>query len=301
MDKHFITGTCLRACAGALGLFIAICALSLSGCTSPEAIAAFAGSAQKVLQQSPAIFTDIHDSCVRRHLDARPITPLYLPSPSQDSAPGSPNESPVCAPFGPQGQALTKASDVLAAYFEAIEQLAAFNTSSVGTTSLQAAEYAATAAQLSTTQIDSVGKLAGLVTQAFTEHYRQSHLVKYLREADPSISSVTQGFEDIVAKDYEGLLREERQTITARYQNVGTAGNNATILLLNRAYTDDLNELHRRAAAADAYVEALEQIRAGHHQLAQNAGHLHAKELSLALQPYTAKLQALVPVLQKGF
>ncbi len=46
---------------------------------------------------------------------------------------------------------------------------------------------------------------------------------------------------------------------------------------------------------------ALQQIRDGHHTLAKNAGHLSAKDLSVALQPYTSELQTLVPALQKSF
>ncbi len=182
-----------------------------------------------------------------------------------------------------------------------MQQLASFNTSTVSSDSQHAAENAAFTAQLNLTQADSLAKLAGLVTEAFTGHYQRSRLAQYLREADPSISSVTKGFEQIVSQDYLGLLREERQTSTARYQKVGDISNGATILLLNRAYTDDLKELDRRKAIADAYVQALRQIRDGHHQLALNANRLRARDLSLALQPYTTNLQALAPVLQKGF
>lgn len=182
-----------------------------------------------------------------------------------------------------------------------MQQLASFNTSAVSSASQSAAENAGFSAQLPLNQADSLGKLAGLVTQAFTAHYQRSRLAQYLRQADPSISSVTTGFEEIIAQDYGGFLREERQTFTARYQEIGDIGNAATILLLNRAYSDDLKELDRRKTVADAYVQALEQIRDAHHQLALNANRLQARDVSLAVQPYITKLQALVPVLQKGF
>ncbi len=95
-------------------------------------------------------------------------------------------------------------------------------------------------------------------------------------------------------------MREEQQTMKARYQQVAETNNTATILLLNRAYEDDSNEWNRRKSAADAYVHALQEIRDGHHKLAENANHLSAKELTLALEPYTDTLGQLIPTLQRG-
>lgn len=306
MDNHF-TGIVKRPSRiSGLGFFIVLATLGLPGCTSTEAVAAFADNAQKALQQGPALFRDIHDSCIRRHADAQPITALYLPRTSEGA--GSPstgrsdaaNQSAVCTPFASQGDALTSAVGILASYFGALQQLAAFDTSTVSTPAQRAAESAGYGAKFTVVQTDSLSKLAGFIGQAFTEKYRRHSLTRYLREADPSVASVTKGFEDIVSQDYKGLLAEEQQTLTARYQNVGDINDRATILLLNRAYLDDLNALTRRKAAADAFVEALQQIRAGHHELAQNVNRLRGKELSLALHSYTIKLQALTADLQKG-
>ena len=306
MNKHF-TGILNRPPRiSGLGFFIVLATLGLPGCTSTEAVAAFADSAEKALQQGPALFRDIHDSCVRRHADAQAITALYLPGASEPaastpaSASGVSNQNGVCTPFASQGDALASASGILASYFGALQQLAAFNTTTVSTPGEHAAESAGYAAKFSVIQTDSLTKLTGFITQAFTEKYKRGALAQYLRDADPSVASVTRGFEDIVSQDYKGLLGEEQQTLTARYQNVGAINDRATILLLNRAYTGDMNDLARRKAAADAFVEALKQIRAGHHELAQNVGHLHGKELSMALHSYAAKLQALTADLQKG-
>ncbi len=208
---------------------------------------------------------------------------------------------PVCVRFGRQADALSKASGVVSDYFRAVQQLAAFNTSSVTSASEKAGENSAFAANLSLAEADSISKLAGFVTGAFTEHYQQSHLLEHLHQADASISSVTTAFEAIVAKDYAGLLDEEQQTLTARYQDIGDASDKAVTLLLDRAYRDDLNEIQRRRAAANAYVAALQQIRAGHHELADNAQHMRGKELSIAIEPYTSRLQASVAATQKGF
>lgn len=269
-------------------------------CTSPAGVSEFARSAQRVLLQSPDIFRDIDGSCGRRHADAAPINPVFMPAKSTGEAASS-SENPVCAPFRMQGDGLIQASDILSAYFRAMQELASFNTSAVSSTSQKAGENAGFTAKFNTTQADSVGKLAALVTQLLTERYQRTQLLNFLREADPAIDSVTQALEDVVSKDYLSLLREEQQSLTAQYQNVGDTGNTAIILLLNRSYTDELNQLNRRKTIADAYVRALGQIREGHHQLALNVRHLKSKEITMALQPYTARLQGLVPTLQNGF
>lgn len=282
-----------------LSFFIYAC---LWSCTSPQAVATFAGSADKALEEGPAIFSDLHQSCLRRYADIQPITPSFMPGAmTADGSAAISSEPPVCARFGSQGEALGKASGILSAYFRAVQQLAAFNSSTVSSASEQTAENAASAASLNSTQVADIGKLAGLVTQIFTAHYQRSRLLEYLREADSSISSVTEGLETIASQDYEGLLEEERRAVTRRYQDNADVQNTALVLLLNRAYADDMADLNRREAAAKAYVKALQQIRAGHNMLAKNAGHLNAKDLSIALEPYTSELQTLLPALQKGF
>ncbi len=292
-------------CASAAVLYASLASVLFSSavflsCASPAAISEFAQTAGKALRGGPFLFRDIHESCVRRHRNAAPITPLFLRG---RGAAGSEKEeeSAVCVPFGPQGEALSTASDVLVSYFQAMQQLASFKASTVSSPSEKAAQDAGLTAKFTTIQADSVGKLAGLVTQLLTERYQRSKLLHLLREADPAIASVTQAFEDVVSKDYQGLLREEQQGLAARYQDAGEAGNLAIILLLNRSYTEDMKQLNRRKSAAEAYVRALQQIREGHHELAQNLPHLKAKDVSLALEPYTARLEGLVPALQQGF
>ncbi len=284
-------------------LFAAVCSLfaGLFGCASPQAIGAFAQAAQSALAAGPPLFADIHDSCVRRET-ARPslsIRPLFVPPGSKDAPPPLESVTAACARFTKQAQGLTQVSDVLAAYFRAIQQLASFNTSSVSAAGLTAAENAAGAAELSSTQIDSAGQLATFVTEIFTAHYQRSRLLEYLNRASPQVASVTTGFEAVI-KNYEVFLDEEQQTLTARYQTVGNTSQPAMVLLLNRAYSDDLAEIARRRAAAASYVEALQTIREGDQKLLEASKHMNAKETSLALQPYTSKLNSLAPAAQKS-
>lgn len=180
-----------------------------------------------------------------------------------------------------------------------MQQLAAFNTSTVSTANANTASNAATIAGLNTTQIDSVSKLADFVTRIFTESSQRGHLLEYARIADPQVKDVTEALEKVIG-NYLDLLQEEQQTITARYQTVADTNQNAAVLLLlNRAYLDDLSDIQRHRAAAGAYRDALQQIRDGHHKIVQSASQLKDKQLTLALEPYTSKLNGLLPALQK--
>ncbi len=155
------------------------------------------------------------------------------------------------------------------------------------------AENAATAAGVSYTQIISAGKLANLLTQVATERYQRGHMVRYLREANPEVANIIDAL-DIAAKTYISLLDEEQQTLTARYQSVGDTSQGAVLLLLNRAYSEDLSRLQERRTSADAYRDALKNIREAHGKLVENAEHLPAKELNKTLQPYISKIDGAV-------
>ncbi len=304
LKLHLVNGWASRwRCAGKVSIAVAAfsaCLFVLS-CASPEAISAFADSAQKALAAGPSIFDDLHGSCVRRQ-EARPgspILPLFVPPGSKNAPPKDSPALAACARFAEEAKALANVSDLLSAYFRALQQLAAFNTSTVSTASGSAAQAAAGTAGLNSAQIDSAGKLAGIITRVFTESYQRSRLVEYLRNADAPVAEITQGF-DRVIKNYLDFLQEERQTLTARYQAAGTGvSDKAVLLLLNRAYTEDMAEIERRRTSAEAYQDVLKTVREGHHQLVAGAQHLSARELSIALEPYTSKLDGLIPAVEK--
>jgi hypothetical protein len=270
-------------------------------CASPEAIATFAGSAQKALAVAPPLFGDIHDSCVRRQSlrPNTPILPAFVPPDSKDAPAQNPPALAACTRFASQAQALGSVSNTLSDYFKAVQQLASFDATGVSGANESAAANAASAAGLSYPQIESAGKLASVVTRAFTEGYQRRRLLEYLRDADPAVANITQGLENVI-KNYLDFLQEEQQTTTARYQSVADTNQKAVLLLLNRAYSEDVVQIGQRRSSAQAFTEALRAIREGHRQLVQSARHLNAKRLSLALQPYTSKLDGLMPALQRN-
>jgi hypothetical protein len=180
-------------------------------------------------------------------------------------------------------------SDVLSAYFKSLQKLAGFNTTGLAGSVATVGANSATAAELSITQIESAGSLASLITQLATEGYQTSRLVKYVCEADPEIADLTTAFER-VTKTYLDLLNQEQQTVTSLYQTVGDQTTGSTLLLLNHAYHQDIDELEQRRSAATTYAGMLKDIRDGHHKLVTDGTNLSAKELSATLAPYTSKI-----------
>jgi len=279
------------------GLSVSVCLVGALSCTPPVAIATFAASAETAISAGPAIFADIHHSCARRELDEQRIVAKYPHAGQSQPDDAMPGQS-VCASFVPEVKELEHVSSILGSYFRTMQQLAAFDESKVSVQAKEAGESAGTAAILSLNQIDSVAKLSGLITRAFTQHYQRSKLIELLRAADPHVAVVCQVLESVLSKDYSGLLDEEERAMKRRYQRVSGVDNPATVLLLNRAYSEDLAELQRRRAAANGYAAALEQVRDGHHQLATDAGRLKNKEIALALAPYISRIQTLVAQIQ---
>ena len=272
----------------------------LWSCAAPEAVSSFSASAQQALSGGPALFSDIHESCLRRQAlrPSAPLFPAFVPPGSKDAPPAGVPGAAVCARFAPQGQGLTKVSGVLADYFKAMQKLAGFQVSGVTAANEAGAENAASAAGLDYTQVVSIGKLANLVTRLVTEGYQRSQLLTGLTDADPEIQTITTGL-DTVAKLYIDSLNEEQQTITAEYQTAGGTKDRGMLLLLNRAYSEDLEQVTQKRAAATAYRDALRNIRDGHHTLARDAHYMNAKELMKALQPYTSNLNGLIPSISK--
>ncbi len=279
----------LRGC-----LLIALVAASLS-CAPPQTVATFAEAAGAAVARGTPIFSDLYDSCVRRHDAAAPIAAVYSLKAEKSVSDPAGSGASACTVFAGERDALIRMATVLSAYFRAMQQLAEFGASSVTAPGTEAGAGAASAASLSLVQVDSVSKLSGLLVEVFTSGYQHERMATLLRTADPHVAVITQGLEKVAGSDYLSLLDEEERTLKRRYQRAGGTSETAVILLLDRAYSEDMRQLQQRRASAAAYVEALQQIRDGHGKLALNSAHLNSKQLGLALQPDISRLRGLAP------
>jgi hypothetical protein len=278
-------------------LIAAISAFTLlcTGCSTPLAIATFSASAEQALDHGPALFKDLYGTCARARLYQQPVQPLF-----KGSQPASGQEIQACLQFRAEGDALITDSDAFSKYFSALHELAEFNASAISGPATGAATQAAATANLTTSQIQAMGKLASLITQAATEHFQRVRLMHLLEQADPSVQDAVQAFQT-VARDYEGLLDEERRRMRARYQDASVGVSTPLLLLLDRAFQEEAAGIETRRNAAEAYIKALREVAEGHQLLALNAKKVSPKELGMALEPYTSNLRQLVPQIQKAF
>ncbi|MGH9582312.1 MAG: hypothetical protein ACRD4O_05200, partial [Bryobacteraceae bacterium] len=109
-------------------LCFALAALVCTSCNSSQPVAAFAANAQRALDQGPPLFRDLYGSCVRAHLDRRPVEPLFKGKLAPRANVPRPQIA-ACSQLKPEGDALATDSAALSAYFKTIHELAAFDTS----------------------------------------------------------------------------------------------------------------------------------------------------------------------------
>lgn len=276
-------------------LLLALFIFGALSCAPPTSLATFARDADNGISAGTPVFAEIHDSCVRRRADEGRLIPEY---PHAGPSPAASAGESVCTSFATEAKELESVSSVLSAYFRTMQELAAFDEANASYEAEHAGQNLGTAAILSASQTDSIAKLSGLITQAITGHYQRRKLVEFLQTADPHVAAISQALETVVTKDYGSLLDEEERAIKRRYQEVSSTKEIATVMLLNRAYAEDLNALERRRTMAKAYAAILKEARDGHHLLATSNGRFNKKEISLVLQPYISQLQALTPTIQ---
>ncbi len=276
----------------ALAQLIALACLSLTGCAPPPAVATFAQEACRVLQAGNSITNDLPESCERRHWMGKPLPQMTLP------APGAPPEATsACQPFRQGRLEVSRVSKLLSSYFSALEELSRFNTVTVSDPAGLAGANAGTAANLGAVQSDSAGKLASILTLAVTERYRRGRTTQLLREADSSVSAILTGLEQIAGSDYVSLLKEEGRTNASTFREAGLNQSPSMVLLLNRAYRQEVVSGQRRLNAAGAYVAALHEIAEGHAALAK-LGLGKSAKITDALAPHISQLQRLLPAMK---
>jgi spore maturation protein SpmB len=270
----------------AIGVCLAAILVS-SSCSSPIAVATFAASAQKAVDQGPVIFADLPNSCERREAGRRSDSEILV-----DPTATVPLR---CAGFLSRRDALVKASGVLADYFEVLGQVASFGTSALGSTASANAQQLETEANLS--DHGGLSALAGILVQAATEGYQRKRLAEHIKAANTPIQNLTLAFAQIAVDDYQNdLLLNEERTLRERYGDFAErpAGRNDPVVFLLRArWQEDIGELVQRRAAVAAYVLALENIRKGHQELADQARKLDSRQLATALAPFTTSLQSV--------
>lgn len=271
---------------------IAFTCAFLIGCAPPPAVGTFAEQANLVMEAGKPITDDLPASCERRHWIGQPLGQATLLAPAR-----APKLNETCDRFRQESTEIAVVRRVLADYFSALAQLSRFNTASISEPAGITGTNAGTAGNLSPIQSDSAGKLASILTKAMTEHYRSGKMVQLVREADGSVSALLTGLEQIAGSDYESLLEEEERTRAGTFREAGLGQSPSMVLLLNRAYREEIDFGQRRSQAAASYVSALRAIRTGHAALAK-LGAAKSAKITAALAPHITELKRLLPVIR---
>jgi hypothetical protein len=300
-----------RALLVALPVILAVCLIS---CASSDAVATFAGAAAKSLDQGTAIFDDMPASVLRRDCDANIEKREFDFKPAAEACITDAAERNNLGDAKKERDDLVAVQKVLIDYFAAMQQLAAFGktTDSGGKSQSSATQAGSAATHLKTTnkltssdEVSAVTTLAEIVARVFTAGYRNGQLSRDIAAAEKVVPVVTAALTHIVRTDYmfdpddpsaHSLLDLEANRMREQYRDAEGGR-----LLLRISWTDRVGKLLARNSSAQSYVEALEKIQNGHHQLATQPTQLKAPGLASALQPYISDLQSLITKIQKVF
>jgi hypothetical protein len=291
-----------------------ILAACLISCASSDAVAKFALAAAKSLDQGTAIFDDMPASVLRRDCDANIENREFDFKPVAEACITDAAQQTNLDVAGKERDSLLAVQKVLIDYFTAIQQLAAFGkaTGSLDNMKGDASQAAGAAEHLWSTHKFAAGDeksavtgLGQLVVHAFSAGYGNRQLSRDMAAADKVVPVVTAALTHIVRTDYmfepkdptpHSLLDLEANRMRRAYKDADGGR-----LLLRISWTERVAKLLARNSSAQSYVDALEIIQSGHHQLAAQSTQLKGQALASALQPYISSLESLVTKIQKVF
>ena len=276
---------------------IAIPALSLVSCTTPDAVSKFSASAVTTLTSAKPVFNDMKQSCLRAVSSREGLATFTLPPESNTS----------CTEIGTQAVGVVAAVKILSDYFSAINALASFGSAKAGTDAEALLTKTGAAFGANSATQTALGSIAKVLTSAATAGYQQKQLEKDLTKVSGNVPTVVDALLSIVNNDYLGALGREESDLSNRYlrfvrdNSTDRALSPEARLMLDDRWHADEAVLAAKRASAQSLVSALEALSKGFKELAASAHPLTAKEVPGLLGPYVTQLQALIPQIQKAF
>ena len=274
-------------------VLLALFGLSAVGCTTPDAVSKFCGSATTTLASAAPIFEDLKLSCLREVNSRTGIGTFTSPLTSNAS----------CDEIGVQADGAEAAAQLLSNYFEAINSLASFDTAKAGTDTQALASKAGAAFKASPEAQTAIGSIAQFLTATLTSGYKERQLEKDLPAVAGNITNVLNGLVTIVQRNYiDQLLKSEDEKLTDNYKEYVRNNNTGEVkLLLDDRWHADEQAIAAKRASAQSLITAFNALSKGTTDLATSAHTLKAKELPGLLDPYVTQIQSLIPQIQKGF
>jgi hypothetical protein len=303
--KNLPRALCLTA-------FVSLTACLIS-CVSADVVAKFASNASKSLSQGTAIFADFPASVVRRDCFSHVLNLDFDFKPADEACVIGSLEQDNLSSAKKDRDDVLAVQKVLIDYFDAIQQLAAFgktkdssgkskDDASSGSTS---ANNLKSKGKLTPNDVKAVTGLAQIVVKAFSAGYKNRELSRDLTDADDAVATITAALTHIVKDDYMydskdpdagSLLNLEAGAMHRQYKDA-----DGSPMLLRVSWTALSGKLLARNSSANSYLEALDEIKSGHHRLAKQPIQLNGQSLAADLEPYISSLESLIPQIQKVF
>jgi len=280
-----MTATIIQRKSGRAILAAAL-ALSMSACSTPEAVQQFTASAKDAAAQLPPLVRDMTASCIRKQLaDRSPGEIADRDALAADS----------CKELAAQEPNVLNALTILTAYLNSLNQLASNKTVSFDEEIDGLAGKIQSAGKFGAPQVNAVQGLAKFLADAAASGFQRKKLGDALKRADGDIATLMTALETIIGSDYDRLLRTEEESVLSRYRDVVAPEKSlATQLLIQDRWRTDLAAIKAKQAAAKDAQSALMKISSGHHALAQQVDRWDAAQLYKILNPYASSIQTLV-------
>jgi len=279
-----------RALKPWVGKFFLITAVLLSGCANLEAVGKFAKISAETADYHQ-IIGDYADSPKRQ----QSYQPERITAQLNDL---------IKRRAGQKSQ-LEGVQKVLVEYMGALGDLAADRLPTVDdeidgiSKSLETAKFIGDAdAKIGRETATAAATIAKVLVRVTLDHWRQSQVVKLIKETNPHLEVVVAGLKETLDQDLRASLVNEESAAKKPFQAwiaAATSGKDpdgapsvAGILLNER-----LDELRGKREKLDAYIKVLDTIGKGHTDLFANVAKLDETTMKTRLQGYSSDLQAL--------
>jgi hypothetical protein len=153
-------------------------------------------------------------------------------------------------------------------------------------------------------QVNAVAALAKYLTSTIVDSYRRQKLEDAIASQNGNVGFVASGLRDVINTDYRRILAIETRAANDFYRSVLTESRSreplAAVLVL-KDRDERIAQLKKRGEDLDAYVRALEAVRAGHQKLYENRNQVRAKAVSAELVRNAETLERIGRQLERAF
>jgi hypothetical protein len=198
---------------------------------------------------------------------------------------------------------LLAANRILTSYFSALARLA--DDKAVATDDdLNRLAIVAKRSGMNEPQVNSVAALAKYVTSTIVGAYREQKLRDAIATQNGNVTFVTNGLRGVINVDYRRILGVETRAVNDFYRTVlaeSRAKEPLASVLLLRDRDERIAQLRKRGEDLDAYLRALEAVRAGHQKLYENRNRVRARAVSAELVRHAEALEKIGKQLERAF